>query len=322
MTDDFKAHTDSWLTEQITRWQALVSGTSTSQSESWMDLINKYQGASQKDLPQQHAELLNMVSSQSARFTAFAESLLQQQGKQPQIDSLIEKFQHYMHQQTTDMLSQQWNLPEPLASLLKNQPLSKATLTEGPLREYLEKLALNPEIASPGTGHNPFSQIQIRDGAKALLDYQNALSDYIQQYELIFSKTGEQLKQSLQQDDTSIDSIKQLHNLWVDCYEQAYADTVFTDTYQECHGRVSNTLMQVQKLAQEIRDSKLKEYGFVTQAELNNTLKQQHKMRKQMRQQQTLIDNLQQQLQNLQQELQQQLQAPPAQKSPRRKKTP
>ena len=173
-----------------------------------------------------------------------------------------------MHQQTTEMLSQQWNLPEPLASLLKNQPLSRATLTEGPLRDYLDKLALSPDIAGNNIGYNPFTQIQIRDGAKALLEYQNALADYVEQYEQIFKKTGDQLKQILQQEDTHIDSIKQLHNLWIDCYEQSYADTVFTDHYQECHGRVSNTLMQVQKFAQEIRDSKLKEFGFVTQSEL------------------------------------------------------
>ena len=92
MTDNYTQAAENWLKAQIEHWQALASGGASGGSESWTDLISKYQNTSFKDLPEQHAELLSMISSQSARFTEFAESLLQQQGKQPEIDSLIEQF--------------------------------------------------------------------------------------------------------------------------------------------------------------------------------------------------------------------------------------
>ncbi len=312
MTHDFKSQMDHWLADQAARWQALAAGTPSPEGESWATLIGKYQSASLKDLPGQHADMINLITNQSARFTAFAESLLTQTDRPTDLSALVEQFQQYMHQQTLDALSQQWNLPEPLASLLQSQPLKSTMLTEGPLRNYLEQLIASPDIASPAGTTNPFSQLQIRNGAQTLLDYQQALADYIAQHEQIFNTTGDRLKQALMQQSPPIDSIKQLHTLWVDCYEKTYSETVFTETYQTSHGRISNSLMRLQNFAQQMRDSKLKEYGFVTRSELNNTLKQQHALRKQIRQQQASITQLQQQVQQLQSD---------AQRKPARRKT-
>jgi len=296
--DSFSQNSENWLTQQMQRWQTLVDGIASGETQqTWSDFIQQNQKQSFQDIPADQEALLKLVSEQSSRFTEFAESLLKRTDT-TDTDQLVDQFQQYMQQQCNAMLNEQWNLPEPFASLIRQQPLNRSALSEGPMREYLEKLADSPDI-----GNSLFSPTQVKEGAKALLDYQDALNDYLAQYDQIFNNTGERLKQLLRQDDIEIDSIKQLHNLWVDCYEKAYAETVFTDRYQASHGRISNSLMQARKLALHSRDQKLQEYGFVTRKELDSTLKQQHKMRKQLRTQQNQIDQLQQQIQLLQQQL-------------------
>lgn len=306
-SDSFNKDAEQWLRDQTERWQKLLQGESVAGTPDWEQLFS---GPHQDlfrhlgdNLGEHQEALMQMVSSQSSRFTSFAESLLKQaqrdtdNGGQADTDALIDGFRDYLRQQCNELLTQQWNLPEPFASLIKKQSLQP--LTEGPLRQYLEQLATTPDL-----GNMPFSNTQIRAVSQAILDYQDALKDYLQQYDLIFDRASEQLKQSLQQ-DTEIDSIKALHNVWVECYESAYANQVFTPQYQTCHGRISNSLMRARKLAFESRDLKLREFGFVTRGELDASLKQQHKMRKLLKKQQNEINELQKQVKLLNKHLNQ-----------------
>ncbi|WP_432473859.1 poly(R)-hydroxyalkanoic acid synthase subunit PhaE [Amphritea sp. HPY] len=298
MTDRSDTGAEYWLKEQLQRWQDIAQGITPQGNEQWQKFMSGFDGQSFPDLSEQQAELLNLVKRQSEHYTVFSESLLKPDPADFNAEQFAERFQKYMQQQCNEMLGKQWNLPEPFASLIKSTPLSAESVKKIPLRELLEQLAQSPDI-----GSGPFGQIQnpgqMRDISQALLDYQDALIGYLEQYDQIFNQTGVELKQILQQDDTEIDSIKALHNLWVDCYEKAYKDTVFTDSYQTSHGRISNSLMQVRKLAFSIRDKKLQEFGFVTREELNSTLKQQHRMRKQLRQQQQEITELRLQIDEL-----------------------
>lgn len=307
MTDRSDTSADNWLKEQLQRWQDIAQGITPQGNEHWQKFMTSFDGQSFPDLPEQQAELLNLVKRQSEHYTAFSESMLKPDPSDFNAEQFGERFQQYMQQQCNEMLGKQWNLPEPFASLIKSTPLTAESVKQTPLRELLEQLAQSPDI-----GSGPFSQMQnprqIRDISQALLDYQDALSGYLEQYDQIFKQTGAELKQILQQDDTDIDSVKALHNLWVDCYEKAYQDTVFTESYQTSHGHISNSLMQVRKLAFSSRDKKLQEFGFVTREELNSTLKQQHRMRKQLRQQQQEIAELRLQVSELAEALKQ----PPA----------
>ena len=304
MADYSGTDTDNWLKEQLQRWQDIAQGGTPGSNEQWHNFINSFDSQSFPDLSEQQAGLLDLVKRQSDHYTTFSETLLNPDASAFDPEQLSEQFQHYMQQQCNEMLGQQWNLPEPFASLIKSTPLTAESIKKLPLRELLEKLAQSPDIAT-----GPYNATQMRDISQAMLDYQDALGGYLEHYDQIFNQTGAKLKQILEQEETRIESVKALHNLWVDCYETAYKETVFTDSYQSSHGRISNSLMQVRKQAFNSRDKKLQEFGFVTREELNSTLKQQHRMRKQLRQQQQEIEALKQLVGDLQQQL-----APPAKK--------
>ncbi|WP_290703461.1 poly(R)-hydroxyalkanoic acid synthase subunit PhaE [Amphritea sp.] len=310
MTDSSDTGTDStadstaanWLQEQLQQWQETIQANNPAAGDPWQSFLKSIQAPDMTDFSDQQANLIDLVKSQTDQFSQFTESLLQSVklhtgsadsetsgSENPPLntEALVDQFQGYMKTQCNDLLSRQWNMPEPLASLLKNSALTAESLKSAPMRDILEQLAKSPEI-----GSGSYSPAQMRSLAQACIDYQDALGDYLQQYDHIFSQTGDDLKQLLQQQNTEIDSIKGLQNLWVECYEKAYRDTVFTDQYQNSHGRISNSLNQVRKLAFNSRDKKLKELGLVTREELDSAIRQQHKMRKQVRKQQQEIDEL------------------------------
>lgn len=299
----------NWLQEQLQQWQEAIQANGPATGEPWQSFLKSIQAPDMTDFSDQQANLISLVKSQTEQFSRFTESLLQSvklhtgsadsqtadiDKPSINIEALVDQFQRYMKTQCNDLLSRQWNMPEPLASLLKNSALTSESLKTAPIRDILEQLAKSPEI-----GSGSYSPAQMRSLAQACIDYQDALSDYLQQYDHIFSQTGDDLKQLLQQQNTEIDSIKGLQNLWVECYEKAYRDTVFTDQYQNSHGRVSNSLNQVRKLAFNSRDKKLKELGLVTREELDSAIRHQHKMRKQVRKQQQEIDELRSMLSEL-----------------------
>ena len=301
MTDSSTSGSDNWLNEQMLHWQEMLGNTELPQQ--WQQLFENFKDQQFPDLSEQQSQLINLVRSQSERFAHFAESLSTGAGEQPATEQLVDNFQTYMQQQCNEMLQQQRNLPEPLASLVKSSGLNSETLKKIPLREILEKLASSPEIGSSPFGAAALSPAQIREVSQALLDYQDALSDYLEHYDQIFNQTGEDLKQLLEQQEDKIDSVRELQNLWVDCYEKAYKKQVFTDSYQASHGRISNSLIRARKLAFTARDKKLKVFGFVTREELDSTIRQQHGMRKQIRSQQQEIEFLKTQLQALQEQI-------------------
>lgn len=310
MTDSADTGTEStadsdatnWLQEQLQQWQENLQASTPSAGYPLQSFLNSLQAPDMSDFSDQQASLINLVKSQTDQFSRFTESLIRSEKlhtgsaeseaadtESPSLntEALVDQFQNYMQTQCNDLLSRQLNIPEPLASLFKNSFLTAESLKSAPMRELLEQLAKSPDI-----GSGSFSPAQMRSLAQACIDYQDALSDYLQQYDVIFSQTGDDLKKLLTQENTEIDSVKALQNLWVDCYEKAYRDTVFTDQYQNSHGRISNSLNQVRKLAFNSRDKKLKEFGLVTREELDSSIRQQHKMRKQLRKQQKEIDEL------------------------------
>ncbi|UTW01675.1 hypothetical protein KDX31_09795 [Amphritea atlantica] len=287
MTQSSASGTDNWLQEQLQRWQEMAEQLTQSKPEQWQQFLDSFQHGAVTDFSDQQANLMRLVKSQTEQFSHFAESLRDKHSDTLSTDQLVDQMQSYMQQQCNELLSQQWNLPEPFAALMKDALLKPDAISRAPLRELLEQLAKSPEI---GTGS--YSPAQVRSLSQAMIDYQDALADYLQQYEQIFNRTGADLKQLLEQQTADIDSVKVLQNLWIECYEKAYRDTVFTDQYQACHGRISNSLNRVRKLAFDSRDKKLKEFGLVTREELDSTIRQQHKLRKQLRRQQQEIEEL------------------------------
>lgn len=283
MSDDLNQQMDSWLKAQEAYWKALNENKDSIQSpEGWLDFVTRHQKSIGRELPQQFSQLIDVLGVQSHHFNEYGEDLIRHfrnNGTELQLEAAVSEFQEYMQKQTTELLVRQWQLPEHIASLFKTHSVQDDNLLENPFFSGMKSL-----LETPAAGINPELQARSREGIKLLLQYQEALSVYINHYSQINQEAGSRMAQELAEKETPIETLQELHDIWVECYEASYSDTVFTDSYQQAHGRISNALMSLRKFIQDIRDVYFQSAGLATRTGLDTALKRQHQLRKEMRQ--------------------------------------
>ncbi|WP_409526270.1 poly(R)-hydroxyalkanoic acid synthase subunit PhaE [Nitrincola sp. MINF-07-Sa-05] len=248
----------------------------------WQTLLQKLQSQGWNQLPQQQAEVLSLLTRQSSEFTRFAEQLLASLNEKSAEFSLapfFTQFHDHIRRLTNEWLVQRWQLPEQLGSLLRTHSFQDDLLFDNPFVNGLKSLLENPVV---GTSHQ--QQAAMKKGVSLLLEYQHALSDYSQHYSRINTEALEQMMHEVNQSESDVSTLHELHLLWVNCYESVYAKAIATDKYQRAHGRISNAVMQLRKFMQDQRDVQFDAVGLATRQGLNTALERQHQMRKQMKQ--------------------------------------
>ncbi len=125
---------------------------------------------------------------------------------------------------------------------------------------------------SPGVGYAREAWAQQQKLLRLALDYQRALEAYTQ----VFARTGAEAMQRLQQSlagmaerGESVTSTRVLYDLWVDCCEDVYADTVSAPEYAELYGRLVNSLMALRHQQRVIADDALGALNMPTREELD-----------------------------------------------------
>jgi hypothetical protein len=227
-----------------------------------------------------------ILATQTTEFLKFGQSIISS-GDRNTLDSSalkitiegpLKQFRDFVHQQTGEALFKQWELPEDVAALFRKNSFHEGMLFENPYTSGLKNIL---DASSAEATHE--LQKNTRNGIKFLLEYQDSLADYIEQYSQINQHASKALTQELTEGAEPIQTLKELHNLWVNCYESAYAKCLYTEQYQQSHGKVSNALMRLRQHAQEMRDNQFEAIGLATRKGLDITLQRQHVLRKEMR---------------------------------------
>ncbi|GGO75924.1 hypothetical protein GCM10011348_01900 [Marinobacterium nitratireducens] len=283
MSDDIQKQMEAWLKQQQAYWSQLAAGEEAGDAPStWQRLLSEYQASAFRDVPEQNARLAALLASNAGLFNRFGEQILtalKTSAASPALEETVEQLVAYLQQHTTSAMLQQWQLPQHFAALFKSHSFADDPLFENPFVSGLKSL-----LDTPAFGSNRQLQQQARDALKLLLDYQEALHRYTAQYGSINQLAGKRLLQALRDSDNDLDSVGELHALWVDCYEAAYAEAAFTSEYQTAHGQVSNALMKLRKFLQDVRDFYFEAVGLATREGLNTALERQHQLRKQVKQ--------------------------------------
>ncbi|MCP4598237.1 poly(R)-hydroxyalkanoic acid synthase subunit PhaE [Neptuniibacter sp.] len=287
------------LQAQQAYWKQITSGADAQSPEEWAEFVSHNQKKLSQETPQQFSQLLDILGAQSRNFTQFGEDLLRQyrSGGEQHLNEAVLQFQNYMQKQTGEMLMQQWQIPEQFASLFKTHSFRDDLMFENPFISGMKSL-----LETPVVGGNQESQQQIREAIKLTIEYQEALQEYVEHYNSINQNASTKMLQALTNMEEKASSLQQLHDIWVEAYESAYSDTVFTDAYQRSHGRISNALMQLRKFTQDVRDVHFQSVGLATRRGLDTALQRQHKLRKEMRASNREMQAMKQQIQELQQE--------------------
>ncbi len=165
--------------------------------------------------------------------------------------------------------------------------------TEG-VRSKLDRV-----LGAPGLGYTREEQGQYQALTRAVLDYQEALADYLG----FFSKMGVGAVERLQwqvkeaeQKKKSIGSARDLYDTWVQCCEAEYADRVMTEEYAGLHGRLVNALMRLKQRMGLIVDEYLGTMNMPTRRELHTLQDRVQEARRETKRLRSELDLLKRQL--------------------------
>ena len=286
VTDDLQATIRHWLT-------LFGKQNPTAELPDWPELMQSLQQQGWNELPDQHAELLTLMTQESIEFTRFADQLLQQQG-QIETAGFLKDFHQHINRLSDDLIFKRWLLPEQLGSLIKTRFWDSSTGIEMPWLKMLNALPNLPEMDLPFAQQSAYREL-----TRLINEHQQAFQDYTDHYSRINSKAINQLSEAIERSGQQISSLKELHTLWIDAYELSYAERIATQEYQLAHGKISNTLMQLKLWFQEQRNRYLTQLGIASETSLNLAFAKIHALTKQVRQ----LEKLQQQTQSLSNEL-------------------
>ncbi|WP_160173668.1 poly(R)-hydroxyalkanoic acid synthase subunit PhaE [Nitrincola sp. A-D6] len=273
MTDDLQATIRRWL-ELYPNQQA------DTELPDWTELMQQLQQTGWQHLPEQHAELLAVMTQESVEFTRFAGQLLTQCHKEdaPELAGFFTDFHQHINRLTEDWVIKRWHLPEQLGALLRTHSFNDEQFIDHPWMKGMRSLM------EGAPAELPFNQQKaLRESGQLLNQHQQALQQYSAHYAQINSRALNRLSEQIETGNGTISSLTALHRLWVEAYEASYAEQLATEEYQLAHGRVSNTLMQLRLWFQEQRNQQLKLFGIATEASLNLAFEKIHQLSKQLR---------------------------------------
>jgi class III poly(R)-hydroxyalkanoic acid synthase PhaE subunit len=131
---------------------------------------------------------------------------------------------------------------------------------------------LDQFISAPAVGHMRERQSLYQELYRLSTNYQTALQAFIQFQNKIGLKSIEQFQgcfSNLEAKGLQLDSMRSVYDLWVDCCEEVYSESVTTNEYVEIHGNLINALMALKQHSRMLVDEILEGFNMPTRQELS-----------------------------------------------------
>ncbi|EXJ09952.1 poly(R)-hydroxyalkanoic acid synthase subunit PhaE [Nitrincola nitratireducens] len=274
MTDDLHTLIQQWLTMQ-------QQGTVSSDDPllDWSRLMTRLQQSSWEYLPEQHAELISLMTQESIEFTRFASQLILQNHTLQDIQGFVKGFKEHISQLSRDWILKRWQIPEQLHALIHTSQLTFQGLGEQPMLQ-----GLNTLLESNAEHLTLKQQRLIREGTQLLYDYQIAFGQYAELFDQINQSAIKGLTDKIDSAPEPINSLKALHEAWTHAYEKEYASVVATEHYQTTYGQISNASFALREFYQTFRNEQLAQIGIASETSLSLAFEHIHRLRKHVRQ--------------------------------------
>lgn len=157
-------------------------------------------------------------------------------------------------------------------------------------------------LKTPGVGQAREQQAQLQHLVGLGMEFQNACGEYVQvqnkisnlSVDLLQKRVGEMFEQNKYPD-----SFRAIYDLWVDCYEDVYAEAVMEPEYNTAYGNMVNSMMALTKAQREIQDDTFEMMGMPTRRELDTLLKRFQEERRERHRMRAEIDTLKEQIRTL-----------------------
>ena len=131
-------------------------------------------------------------------------------------------------------------------------------------------------LAAPGVGIFREKQEQLQNLAKLVAVYQKAYGEYLNAQIEIGNLAVNRLQERVSEmftNNEQPESFRNLYDMWVDCYEEVYADYVMKPAYVVVYGDLVNSLMNVTRAQREMQDDLLEAVGMPSRREIDTILR-------------------------------------------------
>jgi len=289
---------DNWMDVQRQYWdqwnslQQQAMGNSRPAANPWEQGLDHWWSAIKGAVPPTSQDFYSKMMEQGKDFFRMAETVMPTSGGKDGATEawtkLLSTFAESFKQSPGTGAFKQgtgfWEMPmdnwNRMASALSPVPGDALRgMPTGGVKENLDRM-----LGAPGLGYTRESQAQYQSLMQAMMEYQEAMTEYA----LLFTQMGEKSVSLLQKkaQDTPIESARQLYDLWIGCCEEVYAEQVMTPEYIELHGRLVNALMLVKSRWGEILNEYLSMYNIPTRDDLRTL---QIRMQEQRRENKALV---------------------------------
>ncbi len=199
------------------------------------------------------------------------------------------------------------------------QMVSSLSLLPGGLPQDGNQEAIGAFLSMPGLGFAREEQEQQQKFARLVLEYQQALSEYMRFFSQLGLHSVPRMQKKLEGRDTPIESARELFDLWNHSCEEVYSEEITTEEYALASARMVNASMAVKREAGVMVDKIIGALNMPTRRELLTLQERMQETRRENRRLRNDVDILKEQVANLTMAMEKSRAAPKKKAAVRRK---
>ena len=268
-----------WI-EALDQWESLVPGTGESQPYA-QRMLN--QGKAFFQMSEEISSFLNMLNDVNKSTDQWQQTL------QSQMDQVKNSFDTGKGD-----LAAFWNQPmDAWQSAMGDSVIDPETFFKNFNQQQGMEDMVNPAydemhklLGTPGVGPDRETHEQQRKYTRLWMDYQRTNQEYNTAHNRVGKEAVERLMQkmiSMSEQGETLDSMREVYDLWIDSAEDAYADFAYSEEYQEIYGRMVNSLMALKQETRNMVDNTASSLGLPSSKGFDTVLKRMQEMRREIR---------------------------------------
>ena len=280
----------------------------------WINAMDDWWKSAKTDMPYESSNIFEKVIDQcrnyyfmSEQFSSLFDGMKGSENNKDQMTDFINKSFKEIEsafssgKNTFNMNGFLNNFEQPIdlmKSAFSNSSFDPGEILDG-LNPDLGKLR-DQMLSIPGLGYSREAQDKSKHAIKLLANYQENFQEY-QSVMLRLNQEALELMRkqiiSMPKNGESIDSMRQIYDLWIESNEKVYGDYVYTKEYAELNGRLVNSMMAFKKQSHEITEDMLSAMHIPTIKSMDELERRHYELRKQVNEMRAEINNLKKQLQ-------------------------
>lgn len=206
-----------------------------------------------------------------------------------ELDKNLNKFREFFASASQTQFSPfnpmgSWN------SMLQNVPMFSSDLMKqymgGAMPNMENNVSIDGILGMPGLGLMREKQEKVNKAIKLGMDYQKVMGEFQSLQNQAKVKAVDLFREkliALAKEGKPLESLRDLHVVWVDANEETNAEMVSSKEYQELNPRMAEALLTLRGHIQEMTDDFMGALNLPNRRELNSAYKQIHTLRRKVR---------------------------------------